>query len=351
MNINQKKDFLINLLFYTACIFVICFSFKFMTAYLLPFLIGLITAYSVQKPAFYISGKLKIKKQLCAAVLSVMLYFIIVLLLFLIFWFVFSKINVIIEYVLKQIGTFKSYTEKINGFTDKFSHTFDKDTVSALEKVFEDAVTNTGTKITDFISKTATLLIKRIPAIFVSVIVTVVATCYISKDYDKLKKFLKGFVKEKTYNTAVEIKNIFTDCILKFIFGYFLIMLITFVELLIGFFALGVDNYVLTAAAVSLIDILPVLGTGTVLLPWSFLLFLQGDVKLAVGMIVLYIVISVIRNFTEPKIIGKQIGINPLFTLLFMFLGLKLAGLTGMIFLPISLIVGYTFYKKELNIA
>ncbi len=347
MEIKKKQDFLINLFFIVACVFLVYFSIKFMTVYLFPFLIGVIIAYTVQRPASFASEKLKIKKEICAAVLSVLMYLAVLLLLFLVGWLLFSKVNSVIEYILKQIGVLKAYTEKINDFTHKFSNSFDDGIDTTLEKMVEDTLTNLGIKITDFLSGTVAVIIKKIPTFFISTVVTVVATCYISKDYDRLKNFLRGIIKAKTYETIATVKDIFTDCILKFVLGYLIIMLITFAELTIGFLIIGVESYLIAAFIVSLVDILPVLGTGTVLLPWSVILFLQNDPRRAFGMIILYVVICIVRNFTEPKIIGKQIGINPLFTLLFMFLGLKIAGIPGMIILPVSLIVIFTFYKKN----
>ena len=349
MEIKEKQNFLINFGFIITWLVIIYFSLKFMLAYLFPFLIGIIISFAMQKPAAYISSKIKIKKEICAAILSVLVYVAIILFAFLFGWLLFSKINLLIDYISGQSSIFKEYAEKIYRFTENFSNYFDGGLKSTLEKMIGDTISSFRTKITAFLSNTVTSVVKNIPNFFVSTVVTVVATCYISKDYDRLKRFIMGLMKESTYKNAVVIKNIFTDCILKFILGYLLIMGITFVQLLIGFFILGIKNFLITAFLISLIDILPVLGIGTVLLPWSVILFLQGNYKLGFGIIILYIIISIVRNFVEPKIIGKQMGINPLFTLLFMFLGLKLAGVAGMIILPIVLIIVITFYKRQIT--
>ena len=83
------------------------------------------------------------------------------------------------------------------------------------------------------------------------------------------------------------------------------------------------------------------------MLPWAVFLFLQGNYKLGFGIAFLFLLISIIRNFLEPKIIGDKMGINPIFTLAAMFLGLRLSGVVGMIMLPVALIVVYTFYRKK----
>lgn len=93
------------------------------------------------------------------------------------------------------------------------------------------------------------------------------------------------------------------------------------------------------ALAIAVFDILPVLGTGGILLPWAVILLLLGDKMLAAGILVLYLVITVVRNIAEPRLVGKQIGLHPLATLIAMFLGLKILGIAGMVLFPMLLAV------------
>ena len=133
-----------------------------------------------------------------------------------------------------------------------------------------------------------------------------------------------------------------------------LIMGMTFLELFIGFSVLGVKYSFLAAIAGAMIDILPIFGVGTLLVPWAVLMLLTGNQFMGVGLLVLWAVISVVRQFAEPKIVGKQVGLHPLLTLLCMWLGLKLFGGIGMFILPISLLIildlkasGLINFKKE----
>jgi len=105
--------------------------------------------------------------------------------------------------------------------------------------------------------------------------------------------------------------------------------------LLCGFLLLRIPYAPLWAAGVCLVDALPVLGTGTVLLPWAFVLYLQGDMARALGILGIYVVISVVRSILEPRLVGKQLGLDPLVTLMALFIGYKLAGLGGMLLAPL----------------
>ena len=89
----------------------------------------------------------------------------------------------------------------------------------------------------------------------------------------------------------------------------------------------------------ALVDILPVLGTGTILIPWSVYLFFAGDIRTAVGLLILYAVISVLRQILEPKIVGAGIGMHPLLALVSMYVGLKAFGFFGMLLLPLAVVI------------
>lgn len=110
---------------------------------------------------------------------------------------------------------------------------------------------------------------------------------------------------------------------------------ITFCILIAGFLLLQITHPILWAAAICLVDILPVLGTGTVLIPWSLVCFLQGDSLRGVGLLAIYAVVSLLRSVLEPRLVGKQLGLDPLVTLLAIYAGYRLWGLMGMLLAPV----------------
>lgn len=116
-------------------------------------------------------------------------------------------------------------------------------------------------------------------------------------------------------------------------------MLLTFLELTIGLYVLGIENALVIAFLIAIFDVLPVLGTGGIMIPWILICFLNNQIKTCVGLLILYLVITVIRNIIEPKIVGKQIGLHPLLMLLCMYLGAKLFGFLGIFILPILILI------------
>ena len=114
-------------------------------------------------------------------------------------------------------------------------------------------------------------------------------------------------------------------------------MSITFIELSIGLTIIGVENSIIIALLTACLDILPVLGTGGVMIPWSIISLIMGDIGVGIGLIVVYLVVTVIRNIIEPKIVGTQLGLHPLATLISMFIGVNIAGIIGLFGFPIML--------------
>ena len=106
--------------------------------------------------------------------------------------------------------------------------------------------------------------------------------------------------------------------------------------LILGFWALQIPHGPLWAVLTALVDALPVLGTGAVLLPWAFICLLQGKTVRAVGLLGVYAVVWLVRSVLEPKLIGKQLGLDPLLTLGSMYAGYRLFGLPGLILSPVG---------------
>ena len=118
-----------------------------------------------------------------------------------------------------------------------------------------------------------------------------------------------------------------------------LLILITFGELAVGFLLLRVDLALLLAGLVALVDALPVFGTGTVLLPWAVLSFLGGSQELALGLLILYGAITVVRNVLEPRLVGERLGLHPLLALAAMYVGFQALGVAGMILAPFAAVL------------
>ena len=349
MEEQAKKNFIINTFFVLLWSGIIFVAGKFLLGYLFPFVIAFVVAWIMQRPAELISDKIHTKKGICALLLSAVLYItlagITVFLIFKIFSFAGQGISYITDFG-NILGT---ALNRSKCEIDKVLKNVSPDFKATGETLIDEAVKGITQKLTSLLTDTASFVVRKTPSFIFSSIVAFAATCYIAKDFDALSRFVKGLLKKETTVKIKEIKDILKTSVLKMLRGYFVLVLITLGELFAGLLILGVKNAFLISLVTAVIDILPVLGVGAVLLPWGILCLLSGKVFLGWGLLILYAVIVLARNFLEPKIVGNRMGINPLFILLAMFLGLKLLGAAGLIILPVTLIVVVKYYKNEME--
>lgn len=334
MYTNRRYNFIVNVIYYGIIVLIVYLVIKFLFAYLLPFIIGAIVTAMVQKPAAYISAKTKIKKGYCALGLVIAEYLIIIGIISLLLFELGNYIYTLATGESKLLG-------EITSFVDKLLLDFEN-----MPDFISESLKNVLNGFTGILTDFAKQTLKGVPMFFTSLLVTVVASCYIAKDYDRFKASVLSVTSERYRTAAKEIKILFNDNIKNLVIGYLKIMLITFVQLLVGFVILKVDNAVLYAGLISLFDLLPILGAGMVLVPWAIYTFFVSNYYLGFGLLILYIIIVITRNAIEPKIIGKQMGLHPLIALITVFIGLKFIGFLGMFIAPFLTMLIYKIYEN-----
>lgn len=349
MEEQAKKSFIINVVFTSLWILIGVFAGKFLLQYMLPFAVSLLIAWVMQAPAEKICRKIKLKKGTVAAFLSAGVYIAVAALLI---FCILKLAGAMGDLISSATNLTQSITDCISAVQNGLSGVLDKISPNVRrtgEKFIASFSASVTKKISDFLSNLAAVTVKRAPSFLFSALAALAASCYIAKDFDGLVKFCKGLMSEKTAIKLAKIKNIFKTCILKMLGSYGIIFALTLGEITVGLMILGVENAVLIGALISLVDILPVLGAGAVLIPWGIISIISGSTARGVGIIILYLAVLIVRNFAEPKIVADKTGINPLFMLLAMFLGLRVFGFWGLIILPVTLVVTVKYYKSEME--
>lgn len=186
--------------------------------------------------------------------------------------------------------------------------------------------------------------ITELPAICIYIGITLISTYFICTDklyiLDQMEHHLpKTWVKRLMVHLRKIVSSL--GCYLK---AECILVGISFVITLVGlylmnFMGMNVQYPLLAALAIGFVDALPILGSGTVLVPWAVIAAVDGDIQLAIGLLVLLTVISVVRQLMEPKVVSNQIGIHPIFTLIAMYTGFKAIGVFGLLIGPIVLII------------
>lgn len=335
MDLNKQKAFIVHVAYYATILALVYIVIKYILPLLMPFVIGGIVALSFRRLIDLIKEKTHIKRTVVAIVILILFYGLIGYLAFLIG---FQIINSIGDLITRLPSLYKdSFLPALQNSLAKIKYYF-----PGFERPFEDFMSNISKSIFTFLSNASTSIAVKItgiaghlPSILIKLIFTIVSSFFFTIDYYKIADFLEKQFSGGRFEMMLKLRNKTFGTIGKFIRAYGAIIIITFIELSLGFWIIGVAHPLLIGLLVAVIDIMPILGTGAVLLPWSLISFITGDIRVGIGMLILYIIITVVRQTIEPKIVGQQIGLHPIVTLLLMFIGAQLMGVLGLLLLPV----------------
>ncbi len=341
MEIEKKRNFIINFLFYLIWIILGLFVLKYLLPLLMPFVVAFLIAFSLRKPIRFLQERLRLPGKLAAVVMVLVFYCTIGLLLtllsFRLFW---SMKEMIIQLPSLYTSQFEPLMQQIVKWLETLNLNFDPQWSTMLEEIFIQFSDAFGNLISNFsmgalswVSGAAV----SVPGQVLSVFLTIISSFFIAVDYDRITSFFVRQLNDTHSRLLLEIRDYIVGTLFLCIRSYALIMTITFFELSIGLSLLKIENAILIALLIAIFDILPVLGTGGIMIPWVGIVFLQGNYSLALGLLVVYLVITVIRNIIEPKIVGAQLGLHPVLTLVSMFVGANYFGFLGMFGFPILL--------------
>lgn len=343
----NKKNFIINVAYVALIICLVYLAYKYLLPIFAPFIIGFVIAYIALK----VCQKLfKNESRLFKTISIILVYVVIIVIL------VFTSIflwDEMIDFMSSIPSLYKTYIEPAITVVEKSLDDLNKNLPSNVQSVLSesidglfDTLKNLVVSFSTTVVSILTGIISYTPTLLVNITVVIVASCFILFDYDKVKNFIKKNMSPRLNSAYEKVRDFIENVVFKILKNFLIIMFITFVELLIGFGIIGIKNYALIALLVSFVDIFPILGVGTVLNPWAIIAFIMGDFKLGFEMLGLYIIITLIRNFIEPKLVGKELGLHPLISLIAMIVGMKLAGVFGMLTMPLVI----SFLAVEQNI-
>lgn len=181
---------------------------------------------------------------------------------------------------------------------------------------------------------------KNIPNILIQILVTILSSYFFIADRDRLMEQLRRIIPDSVNRSMEMLTSHFKMVVGGYFKAQFRIMGIVAVILFIGFLVLDVNYAALLAILIAILDFLPFFGTGTALIPWAVVKLFTGEYQMAAGLVIIYLVSQLVRQLIQPKIVGDSMGLNPLQTLFFMYIGFKIYGIAGMILaVPVGLIV------------
>lgn len=177
-------------------------------------------------------------------------------------------------------------------------------------------------------------ILSHLPNSALGVGTAVLSAFLISAELPKIRGWLQTRVPRGKFDGVLTFLRKLRETAGQWLIAQVKLLGITYLILTLGFFLLGVEYAPVWALAVAAVDALPILGTGTILVPWSLVCLLQKEGGRALGLLGLYAATALSRSFLEPKLVGRQLGLDPLVTLIALYTGFRLWGLLGMFLMP-----------------
>lgn len=337
---DKRRTFIVNVAYWAIIAGITYLIFRYLLNLLLPFVIALLVAWLL-RPLGRLYRQRAPKLASALIVVTVLLFYLLLGVLAMLL--LVDLLTGLAQYLGKLP---ELYTQTIEpGLRNLYANAqdlaarFDPSVADVVNMVLPQVISSVGGAVTNF-SVTAvgklTGLVTALPSVLISALIAVIASFFTAVSYDSMKAFLQRNLPAKFTETAGYAIRSFRNIIRQYGKSYLLVMLITFGELTLGLLIIGVRRAILLAALIAIFDIFPVVGAGAILLPWAVISLIQGKTLQALGLLILYVVILVVRQFLEPKVVGKQVGLPPLVTLACMFVGTSLFGAWGLFGLPIG---------------
>ena len=324
-----------------------------LAVFYMPFLIAFIISLMIEPAIRYLMKKANLTRRMSSIIIFLIVFSLII---GSVTWGIVSLISESTN-LLQTLNLYidKAYAQ-IQNAVGKMSIT--KINISSnVSNLLQDASTEILFKISGWLTEFLTKFINvitSIPTIAIYTVITILALYFICTDRIYILDMMEHHMPSKwVQKIAIHIKEI-TKSLGGYLKAEATLIMVSFIISVVGLYifklvGMNVKYPLLIALAIGFVDALPILGSGTVMVPWAIASALNGDLKLGIAIIALWIIMSVVRQFLEPKIVSGKIGIHPIFTLIAMYTGFKVIGVMGMLVGPIVLIILKSIFNNILE--
>lgn len=322
---------------------IVCFLGPKLLKFFLPFVIGWIIAMLANPLVRFLESRVKILRKHSSVIIVVIALAAVIGLLY----FIISRLLIQAYQLAKDLpALYSMVVTELQGISVRFDSIFRR-LPDSVQQNWMDFVGNVGLLASTLVQRLASPTVeaagnvaKRIPNMLVNVIVTILSSYFFIAERDRIIEFWKRYLPEKWEQYLQLLRKDVRQLVGGYFLAQFKIIFVVGAILLAGFLTLGIKYSFLLAMLIALLDFLPLFGTGTVLIPWALIKLLSGNYALAAGLALLYVLTQVVRQLVQPKLVGDSMGLSPLYTLLFLYLGFKVQGISGMILaVPVGILV------------
>jgi sporulation integral membrane protein YtvI len=328
---------------------------RYLLPLILPLLLGLAAAMALSPLILWLQKKLELRRGPAAGLCVSGALFLLGLILYWLGKFLLHELGVLYGQLPQLLTSISGYAAAFGRWAEHFAGKLPDGAGDAFRDWAETLMGSGGTLAASLYERAFTFVSHFLSTLpdHLLFLLTMVLSCYFSAaELPRLQDLCREHLPQGRW---MQLKKLLST--LKAVLGGYLraqlkLMGLTFLILLIGFLLLRVSLPLFFALGIAVLDALPLFGTGTALLPWSLFAMISGDLHLGLGLLILYAVCALSRNVLEPKLLGAQLGVSPLLTLLSIYVGYRVSGFGGMLLLPILTLVGMQLWEaRQKNIS
>ena len=313
------------------------FFIRFLLPLTLPFLLGGLLALAAEPLVRFLCKKLHTPRAVAAGIGVTMAFFLLALVIIIFCALVIRELQILVRILPELEDSLHSGMDSLSAWLTGLARRMPGSIGTLLSGQIGEFFSGGAAflnRVMGYLLSFATGILSRVPDSALTLGTAIISSFMISAKLPRLRILLRRILPESRIRPLLH-----TISRLKTVLGGWLraqvkLCGVTFLVTAGGLLLLRVEHGILWALIIALVDAVPILGAGTALIPWSLVSFLQGDRILAFGLLGIYVAVAVTRSVLEPKLLGKQLGLDPLVTLAALYTGYRLWGFGGMIFAP-----------------
>ncbi len=337
----------------TAGIAAGLFLFPFLLKIFAPFVFAFIVAIPCQKIVGFLEKKFHINRGISSAIISTLIVTAAISVVIIVAFQLFTQLKNLISALPAAIDSLRGQFNGLVTRFDGYKHSLPKELSSGIDTAvsgFKEYSGELSHRATSAALSAAGSAATRLPGIFLFLTMFILGTFFFTKDYVLVINFFKELFPKKIIDVLVKTKNFISGAFFSYIKAQFILMSLTSTIVSVSLWIVGIDYALLWGILTGLVDALPFLGTATILIPMALFSFILGDNYSFTAILIIQVLVFLIRQLAEPKVVSRQIGIHPILTLVSVYVGLRFFGFAGVVLAPIAMVLLvnlYVSYKEN----
>lgn len=323
------------------------FLFPFLLKIFAPFVAAFCVAVPCQRIVGFLEKRAHISRGISSAIISTAIVAFVTILVFLIVYQLYTQTKNLFSVLPATLDSLRGQLSQLSTRFDGYLHSLPPELSAGIDSTILNIKEYSGElshRATTAAISAAGGAAARLPGIVLFLVMFILGTFFFIKDYAQVINFFKELLPQKAISVLAKGKKFFSGAFSSYLKAQLILMLLTAALVTISLWIAGIDFPLLWGMLAGLVDALPFFGTAAVLMPMALFSLAIGDTYSFVSILIIQVIVFLVRQLAEPKIVSRQIGIHPILTLISIYIGLRFFGVTGVVLAPIVMLLLVNLY-------